>query len=171
MKTANEKLENFLSGLRTEIDILACVDLDNVTDYNSLYDEIENSRGFDIDIIYYSSAMEYLSNNDPSLNESMALASDMGFTPENLNSETLASLLASQNVREEFAELESEISIFFEELEEYRTKIEELEEKEEELESLQTEYGVGCTDEDLKIKIEALESEIKELENEIENLV
>jgi hypothetical protein len=37
---------------------------------------------------------------------------------QNLNSEILASLLASKLVREEFYELESEINDFFEELEE-----------------------------------------------------
>lgn len=117
MKTRIEKIEEFLSNLDTEIDILNCVDPENVESYDDLYNQIEDSQGFDIDIIYYSNAIEYLSKNDPSLNESLSIATSMGFDLTSLNSEILASLLASQNAREEFSELENEITEFFEELE------------------------------------------------------
>ena len=123
MKTRNEKLEKFLSSLNSEIDILNCVDLDNVLDFDSLREEIDGSQGFDIDIIYYSNAMEYLTENDTSLTESLGIALEMGFTPENLNSETLASLLASQKSREDFEELESEVTDFFDELEVYSERL------------------------------------------------
>mgnify|MGYP001000667870 CR=1 FL=1 len=118
MKT---KIEKFLSGLHTEIDVLNLIDIDNI-DYNdafySIYDMIDDNGGFDIEIIYYSNALEYLSENDPSLTESLDLAYDMGFCLDGINSELLASLLASQNAREEFCELEDEINDFFEGLEE-----------------------------------------------------
>jgi hypothetical protein len=67
------------------------------------------------EIIYYYKAMEYLSENDPSLNESMSLASDIGFTPENLSSEILATLLHQQNLNEELNDLYNEIEAIFEE--------------------------------------------------------
>ena len=70
------------------------------------------------EIIYYSRAMEYLKENDSSLNESMSLASDLGYTPENLNSEILATLLYQQNLNEELNELYNEIESIFEEEEE-----------------------------------------------------
>ena len=118
MKT---KIENFLSELRTEIDVLNLIDIDNI-DYDdafySIYEMIDDNGGFDIEIIYYSNAIDYLSKNDPSLLESLELASEFGYTPDNLNSEILASLLASQNVREGFFELEDEINSFFEDLKE-----------------------------------------------------
>lgn len=118
MKT---KIENFLSELSTEVDVVGLVDIDNI-DFNdafsSIYEMIEDNNGFYIEIIYYSRAMEYLKENDPSLNESLEIASEFGYTPDNLNSETLASLLASKLVREEFMELEDEINDFFLELEE-----------------------------------------------------
>ena len=44
------------------------------------------------EIIYYYKAIKYLSENDASLNESLELAFDMGFSLENLNSETLATI-------------------------------------------------------------------------------
>lgn len=48
---------------------------------------------FDYEIIYYSNAMEYLKDNDNSLEKSLELAKNAGYSIENLNSETLASLL------------------------------------------------------------------------------
>jgi len=44
------------------------------------------------EIIYYSRALEYLSENDPSLVDSMALAHEMGYELSSLNSEILATL-------------------------------------------------------------------------------
>ena len=118
METRKEKISEFLTDLNTEIDILSCIDIDNIRSYSDIYDQIEDNGGFDIDIIYYSRAMEYLSENDCSLNESMEIAHNMGFEPKNINSELLASLLASQQAREEFTELENEIDDFFDDLEE-----------------------------------------------------
>lgn len=118
MKT---KIETFLSELITEIDILNLIDIDNI-DYNdafnSIYEMIDDNGGFDIDIIYYSRAIEYLSENDPSLTESLEIASEYGYSLSDINSELLASLLASQKAREEFYDLENEINDFFEGLEE-----------------------------------------------------
>ena len=151
MKTKNDLLENFLRSLSTEIDLLNHVDLDNVTDYDSLYNEVEESGGFEVDIIYYATAMEYLMENDCSLNESLAIASEMGFTPENLSSETLASLLASQKAREEFADLESEVTDFFTDLDYYQDLLDDLENSEDPEE------------------IRDLEAEIEELSEELEN--
>lgn len=115
--TKTEKIENFLSELNTEIDVLYMVDVDSVESYEDVYDAIENNSGFNIDIIYYGTAMDYLRENDASLKESLGLAAEMCFSLENLNSEKLASLLASRNVREEFEGLSNEITDFFYELE------------------------------------------------------
>ena len=116
MKT---KIENFLQNLGTEIDILNCIDIDNI-DMNNAYDSIremiDRNNGFDIEIIYYNKAMEFLSNNDSSLRDSLEIAYEMGYNVSDLNSEILASLLASKLVREEFCELEDEINNFFEDI-------------------------------------------------------
>ena len=115
------KIENFLANLKTEIDLLSLVDIDNIDHANafdSICDMIEANNGFDIDVIYYSNAIDYLSKNDPSLKKSLNIAAELCYEVQNLNSEILASLLASKLVREEFYELESEINDFFEELEE-----------------------------------------------------
>jgi hypothetical protein len=117
MKTRAEKIEEFLRGLKTEVDVLNYVDCDNVSSYDDVFEQIQDNNGFDIEILYYGSAMEYLSENDPSLNESLEIAAEYGYEASSLNSEVLASLLASKYALEEFQELEDEIQDFFDELE------------------------------------------------------
>ena len=116
MKT---KIENFLRELNTEVDVLNYVNIEDI-DYNyafdSIVDMINDKNGFDFDVIYYSNAIDYLSENDPSLNESLGLAYEMGFTVDSLNSEILASLLYTENVKNDFYQLENEINDFFEDL-------------------------------------------------------
>ena len=93
-------IDYFLNGY--EID-------EDINDSDDLCEIIENNDGFNIDIIYYSKAMKYLSENDASLSESVEIASDMGYSTENLNSELLASLHASQKVREDFYSITDKI--------------------------------------------------------------
>ena len=114
-------IENFLSGLNTEIDILNLINLEDIDfsdPYNSIYEMIDENDGFYQEVIYYASAMEYLMENDNSLRESLEIAHELGYTADKINSELLASLLKSQNERENFTELESEINDFFSGLEE-----------------------------------------------------
>jgi|VirMetMinimDraft_7_1064189.scaffolds.fasta_scaffold08517_4 hypothetical protein len=131
MTTLNElttqKIFNFLSQLDTEISIndyvnIEDIDFDNAFDY--IYESIQDNSGFDIEIIYYSNAIEYLQKNDPSLKESLEIAIDFGYSLEKISSEVLASLLASKNAVENFYNLESEINTFFLELSEELTTLE-----------------------------------------------
>ena len=120
MKNREEKIQDFINQLDTKIDIdikyfCSTMDIDNSED---IFEAIENNGGFNIEIIYYSNAIEYLKENDSSLNESIELAIEYGYNLENINSEVLASLLSSQNIRIEFEELKEEIEEFFESLEE-----------------------------------------------------
>lgn len=118
--TQTEKIFNFLNGLNTEVcitDYVNIEDIDFEDAFSSIQYDILSNGGFDIEIIYYSEAMNYLMENDPSLKESLKLASELGYTIENLNSELLASLLASQNAQDSFWGLEDEINEFFLEIE------------------------------------------------------
>ena len=115
-----EKIETFLRSLRTEVEIMDYVnieDIDHSDAYQSIYEMIDENGGFDIEIIYYSNAINYLKENDSSLHESIEIALEYGYELKNINSELLASLLASQNAREEFSELQDKINNFFLELE------------------------------------------------------
>ena len=94
-------------------DYIGLDNMDNITDFESLYEELEENGFFNQEVIYYASAMKILLENDPSLMESMNLASDMGFDCKNLNSEILASILVSEQLREQFNEFQSDIEDFF----------------------------------------------------------
>jgi predicted nucleic acid-binding Zn-ribbon protein len=120
--TLKNKIEEFLKSLNIDnLEITDFIDIEEIDLNNpieSIYNQIDDNGGFNIDIIYYSNAIQYLKENDPSLNESLNLAAELCYEVKNLNSEILASLLASQNVRNDFYDAESKISNFFEELRE-----------------------------------------------------
>lgn len=87
-------------------------DIDETTTASEICRKLEDSEAFNVEIIYYSRAMEYLLENDPSLVESMTLADDFGYSPANINSELLATLLASENARKDWYEAEDEVQDF-----------------------------------------------------------
>lgn len=80
-------------------------------DFDSAEELIENMRTeiSEDEVIYYSNAMKYLSENDNSLQESMALADELGYSPKDINSELLATLLQQQNLNEELSGLIGDI--------------------------------------------------------------
>ena len=117
--TQQESIFKFLNNLDIDITITDYVniqDIDIENAHESIRESLDENNGFDIEIIYYRVAMEYLTKNDTSLRESLGLAEDFGFSISSLSSETLASLLASQNAREQYDELQSEIDEFFQDL-------------------------------------------------------
>ena len=118
------RIEAFLNSLDAKIEIndnlINYVDIENIDlsdAFNSIYDMVQDNNGFDIDIIYYSNAIKYLQENDASLQESLEIAAEYGYELKNLNSEILASLLASRNSQESFHDVRDEIEEFFAELE------------------------------------------------------
>ena len=128
-----QKVAEFLS-LNTCSDIDYHYHLEG-TEFNTaddVRDILEDAGALDIEIIYYTKAMEYLMNEDTSLTESLKLAHDMGFTAESLNSETLASILATERAREAFYSIENELQDLIDELEEEEQNEEETEEEEQE---------------------------------------
>ena len=106
----NELIKNTLQDLTLEYlgeDGTEFMSLpDELEDYDThqIYQELQDNGFFNVDIIYYSKAIEYLKNNDASLSESIEIATEYGYTLENINSETLASLHASQQRMNKFWE-------------------------------------------------------------------
>ena len=109
---------NFFNKLSEKIDIdfNYFLDFNEHTTFDEIIDVLSDNNAFEQEVIYYATAIKYLQENDPSLSESMEIASEYGFTLENINSEVLASLLKTQNVREDFSELETEIEDFLTDL-------------------------------------------------------
>jgi hypothetical protein len=85
-------------------------DFEDINSFDDLQECLEDNGAFNIDIIYYSNAIQYLMKEDPSLRESLEIAHEYGYTADNLNSEILASLLASQRAREDFQRYEDELN-------------------------------------------------------------
>jgi hypothetical protein len=115
-----EKIQNFFN--ENELNYL------NVNDYLSgndfeyldfsnafveLLDLLDEKNAFDCEIIYYSEAMKFLTLHDTSLTDSIEIAIEYGVALENINSELLASLLASKITREAFWGHKDEIENFF----------------------------------------------------------
>lgn len=84
--------------------------------YHEINNFLEYDDAFGIEVIYYTNAIEYLMKHDASLSRSLELANELGYTTENLNSELLASLLATRLTIEAFCECQETINEFFENL-------------------------------------------------------
>ena len=108
--TKNELIKNTLQDLTLEYlgedatEFLCSSDELDDYDTHQIYDELHDNGFFNVDIIYYYKAIEYLKENDCSLSESIEIATEYGYTLENINSETLASLHASRDREAKFWE-------------------------------------------------------------------
>ena len=63
--------------------------------------------------IYYTSAMIFLSEEDPSLSESIEAAKEMGYSIHNLSSVMLADILRSSRAKNELSEMKDDIEEAF----------------------------------------------------------
>jgi len=95
----------YLPDYITEDDI----EYEGIAVAEDLFETLQDQGAFNIDIIYYHKAIEYLRDNDSSLTESLEIATELGYTTENLNSEILASLLASNKAMSNYWDIGPEI--------------------------------------------------------------
>lgn len=97
-----EKFDELKKELEEELDItiseddLYSISLDDIEDY------IKDNNMLDGEIIYYHNAIEFLKENDASLNNSLEIAEELGYSIKDLNSEVLASLLKTRTNEEIF---------------------------------------------------------------------
>ena len=88
------------------------IELDDIYQDGMTFSELEEAVEQWIneqEIIYYNRAMNYLIDNDTSLNRSLEIASEMGYDVSSLNSELLATLLYQEELREEWYEIQDEV--------------------------------------------------------------
>jgi len=125
MNTANKTLViDFLTKSVLDIDFnyfLSGNEFETVEDIREILDD---NQAFEVEIIYYATAIEYLKENDNSLHVSLGLAADMDYDLRNLSSEVLASLLASENCRNDWSNLENELEYFIDNLEDDSEEVE-----------------------------------------------
>ncbi|MCQ2075969.1 MAG: hypothetical protein MJZ20_02900 [Bacteroidaceae bacterium] len=116
-KRQNMKLDELKQNIMDTVDNEAIEDivcdnlhaLDNIANPQDFIEEIRD-RIYEQEIIYHSRAMNYLMDNDASLQDSLALAHEYGYTCDKLNSETLATLLYQDNLQRNLSNLEKEIT-------------------------------------------------------------
>jgi len=106
------KTLDFLNSLHTDLE-LAYVYSDECN-FEEFQERVYNYINHE-EIIYYSVAIDFLKENDASLNESMELASDLGYETKNINSELLATLLHQQKLQQEWSEVCNEVEQHFQE--------------------------------------------------------
>jgi hypothetical protein len=106
----NELMRDTLQGLTIKYcgedatDYFSSIENLGDKDADQIREELQENGFFDVEIIYYYKAMEYLKEHDTSLSESIEIATEMGCTLENLNSESLASLHASRDRENKYYE-------------------------------------------------------------------
>lgn len=103
----NQEIKDAIEHLECDgIYIPKYIDLDYISEdediqsVDDLIDEIERHIQ-ETEITYYSTAMKFLVEEDPSLTNSLELAIDTGFDLEYLNSEVLATILLQDLLRTE----------------------------------------------------------------------
>lgn len=96
----NFKSDFITSELNKELDI-SSEDLKDLNTMEELEDYIKEIIDKN-DIIYYNNAIGYLKDNDSSLQYSLELADDLGYSLKELDSEILATLLYQNNLQNNF---------------------------------------------------------------------
>ena len=65
------------------------------------------------ELMYYYEAIKYLMREDASLGDSLEIASEYGYTTDQLNSELLATLLYQQRLTEQWYEISEQVEELF----------------------------------------------------------
>jgi hypothetical protein len=97
-------------------------DLEDAKDFESYFEELEEST-YQIECIYYSNSMKYLTEHDTSLNESLEIASEWGYEVEDLNSELLATLLMQRKELEALYDAKDDLEDLYDEFIEYKKQV------------------------------------------------
>jgi hypothetical protein len=112
----NKKKQKFIELFNTfnlDIDLTSIdFDINEINNFNEFYELLVENNLLQVDIIYYSDAINYLQKYDNSLRQSLELAEELGYNLSSVNSELLASILASNNLQEELFNYSTEIDNF-----------------------------------------------------------
>ena len=91
---AGYDFNDFIFNYIDEEELVGVTDISELIEYlRELNDDLQITEK---EVIYHANAIEYLAENDPSLQESLSIARDFGYTIDNIHSELLATLLLSE---------------------------------------------------------------------------
>ena len=88
-----------------DLDYILNSECNDLEEFNETLNDYINEH----EIVYYSVAMDFLRDNDTSLRESLEIAEEYGYSPKDLSSEILATLLFQKYAHEEGQKLIDEI--------------------------------------------------------------
>jgi hypothetical protein len=97
-------------------------DFEDAKDFESYFEELKEST-YQVECIYYSNAMKYLTEHDNSLSESLEIASEMGYEVGDLNSELLATLLMQRKESEALYDAKYDLEDLYNEFIEYKKQV------------------------------------------------
>jgi len=104
------KLHQITEDNQFDIDLASLYD--NEDTFQEFCDKV-NDAIWGEEVIYYYEAIKYLMREDASLSDSLDIASEYGFTTEQLNSQLLATLLYQQKLTEQWYEIEEQVEEIF----------------------------------------------------------
>jgi len=104
------KLHKITEDNKFDIDLASLYD--NEDTFDEFNDKVCEAISYE-EIIYYSKAIKYLMREDASLSNSLEIASEYGYTTEQLNSELLATLLYQQKLTEQWYEISEQVEELF----------------------------------------------------------
>ena len=104
------KLQQIAEDNQFDIDLanLYCKD----DTFNDFCDKV-NDAIMSEEVIYYYEAIKYLMREDASLGDSLEIASEYGYTTEQLNSELLATLLYQKRLTDQWYKIEEQVKELF----------------------------------------------------------
>ncbi len=116
------RIKSFLDNVEFNNSIWDYINIDDLNyddlDIDEFYNLLNDAGFFNVEIIYYINAIKYLMENDASLEDALQIADNFGYELIDLNSEILASLLASEYEREKFDDISSKLDDLFNEIKE-----------------------------------------------------
>ena len=113
-KQQDEKIKDLFDNTNFLIDLDYEYLIYNLEDLNDLEEDFYQMIS-EHKMIYYSKCINFLKEYDNSLCESLIIAEELGYTPKNLNSEILATLLIQSYMNEELNEILEELNEILEE--------------------------------------------------------
>lgn len=106
---------DYINSLRLFDEVEYCFtsyDIDEDTIFDDITEILEGCSKFDVEVIYYDRAMKYLCEHDMSLTRSLEIAEEYGYKISDLNCEVLASLIASEDLRNTWEDHRQDIDSF-----------------------------------------------------------
>lgn len=111
-----EKIKSFFDSLNIDISNIEIENIDEHNPFKSIFEMLKDKDAFAVSFSSYKDAIKYLSENDPSLKNSLLVAEENYYNISFIDSIIMANLLAKEINKHKFSKLEHKINSFFKDL-------------------------------------------------------